>query len=81
MSAWAWVAVAVLGGSGALARFFVDGLISWRSEFGHHAWWSRRIGAAICESSIPFWERVTEGSLDVLGATSNSDTETTCPAS
>jgi CrcB protein len=32
MSAWAWVAVAALGGSGALARFFVDGLISWRSE-------------------------------------------------
>ena len=30
MSAWAWVAVAVLGGVGAIARFLIDGRISQR---------------------------------------------------
>jgi CrcB protein len=30
MSVWVWLGVAVLGGAGALLRFFVDGLISAR---------------------------------------------------
>lgn len=30
MSAWAWVAVALLGGAGAIARFLIDGRISQR---------------------------------------------------
>jgi CrcB protein len=30
MSAWAWAAVAVLGGVGAIARFLIDGQISQR---------------------------------------------------
>jgi acyl-CoA dehydrogenase len=43
-------------------------LWSWRSEFGHHAAWSRRLGAAICALDAPFWERVTSGELDVLSS-------------
>ncbi len=30
MSTWAWAAVAVLGGVGAIARFLIDGQISQR---------------------------------------------------
>jgi CrcB protein len=31
VSVWAWVLVAVLGGSGSVARFLVDGLVSERA--------------------------------------------------
>ncbi|HEY1687299.1 MAG TPA: fluoride efflux transporter CrcB [Solirubrobacteraceae bacterium] len=31
MSAWAWIAVALVGGLGAIARFLVDGLLAARA--------------------------------------------------
>ncbi|MFN3735796.1 acyl-CoA dehydrogenase family protein [Hydrogenophaga sp.] len=38
-------------------------LWSWRSELGHQAWWSDRLGAAVCASDVPFWHAVTAGEL------------------
>lgn len=58
-------------------HFSTRRLWSWRSEFGHHAWWSRRIGAAVCASATPFWERVTSGDVGVLCAPARHTTETT----
>lgn len=57
-------------------QFSTRRLWSWRSEFGHHAWWSRRIGAAVCSSDAPFWEQVTAGHVDVLSSISNPTKET-----
>ena len=57
-------------------HFSTRRLWSWRSEFGHHAWWSRRIGAAVCGSDVPFWEQVTAGHVDVLSSISNPTKET-----
>jgi len=44
-------------------HFATRRLWSWRSEFGHHGWWSARIGAAVCRSGAPFWDSVTSGRL------------------
>ncbi len=44
-------------------HFLSRRLWSWRSEFGHHAWWSGRIGRAVRESDRPFWHLVTQGEL------------------
>lgn len=44
-------------------HFLSRRLWSWRSEFGHHAWWSGRIGRAVRESEQPFWHLVTQGEL------------------
>ena len=44
-------------------HFATRRLWSWRSEFGHHGWWSARIGAAVCRSDAPFWDSVTSGRL------------------
>ena len=44
-------------------HFATRRLWSWRSEFGHHGWWSARIGAAVCQSDVPFWDSVTSGRL------------------
>jgi acyl-CoA dehydrogenase len=44
-------------------HFATRRLWSWRSEFGHHGWWSARIGAAVCQSGVPFWDSVTSGRL------------------
>lgn len=51
-------------------HFMTRRLWSWRSEFGHHGWWSRRIGAAICTSGQPFWRCVTDGHIDIFPSTS-----------
>lgn len=56
-------------------HFLTRRLWSWRSEFGHHDWWSRRIGAAVCASDQPFWYGVTSGCIDVLPPTQSSPTE------
>lgn len=53
-------------------HFSTRRLWSWRSEFGHHAWWSRRIGAAVCASDTPFWEGVTSGNASVLSFPTSS---------
>ena len=58
-------------------HFLTRRLWSWRSEFGHHGWWSRRIGAAVCTSDQPFWHGVTSGCIDVLAPTLSTATETT----
>ena len=50
-------------------HFMTRRLWSWRSEFGHHNWWSRRIGAAICASGQPFWHGVTDGHIDIFPST------------
>ncbi len=50
-------------------HFMTRRLWSWRSEFGHHGWWSRRIGAAICTSGQPFWRCVTDGHIDIFPST------------
>jgi acyl-CoA dehydrogenase len=47
-------------------HFSTRRLWSWRSEFGHHGWWSARIGAAVCRSGAPFWDSVTTGRLLLL---------------
>jgi acyl-CoA dehydrogenase len=47
-------------------HFVTRRLWSWRSEFGHHGWWSARIGAAVCRSDTPFWDSVTSGRLSLL---------------
>ena len=47
-------------------HFMTRRLWSWRSEFGHHGWWSRQIGAAICTSDQPFWSCVTAGEIDIF---------------
>ena len=47
-------------------HFVTRRLWSWRSEFGHHGWWSARIGAAVCRSGTPFWDSVTSGRLPLL---------------
>ena len=57
-------------------HFMTRRLWSWRSEFGHHGWWSRQIGAAICSSGQPFWNCVTDGRIDLLGPRSTTPAET-----
>ncbi len=47
-------------------HFSTRRLLSWRSEFGNHAWWSRRIGAAVCRNEAPFWPVLTTGRLPIL---------------
>lgn len=58
-------------------HFATRRLWSWRSEFGHHGWWSARIGAAVCRSGVPFWDSVTSGRLalpDKLSTTRRTET-------
>lgn len=56
-------------------HFLTRRLWSWRSEFGHHGWWSRRIGAAVCASDQPFWHGITSGGINVLPPTHSISTE------
>lgn len=49
-------------------HFSTRRLWSWRSEFGNHAWWSERIGAAICKKGAPFWPALTAGHLPILAS-------------
>lgn len=56
-------------------HFLTRRLWSWRSEFGHHGWWSRRIGAAVCAGDQPFWHGVTSGCINVLPLTQQIPTE------
>lgn len=58
-------------------HFLTRRLWSWRSEFGHHGWWSRRIGAAVCASDHPVWHGVTSGCIEVLPTTRSITTEMT----
>lgn len=44
-------------------HFTTRRLWAWRSEFGHHGWWSRAIGAAVCNGHQPLWSAVTESAL------------------
>jgi acyl-CoA dehydrogenase len=45
-------------------------LWSWRSEFGNHAWWSRRLGNAVCAGGADrLWPTITAGTLGILDDT------------
>ena len=57
-------------------HFMTRRLWSWRSEYGHHGWWSRRIGAAMCTSGQPFWSCVTDGCIDIFPPTPAIPAET-----
>jgi len=46
-------------------HFATRRLWSWRSEFGHHGWWSMRIGQAVRRGDAPFWHMVTEGTFEL----------------
>lgn len=55
-------------------HFATRRLWAWRSEFGHHAWWSRAIGAAVCSADRPFWSAVTDGALPLRPRTPTPET-------
>ena len=48
-------------------HFATRRLWSWRSEFGHAGWWTRLIGAMVCNAGRPFWEIVTGSEVIGLG--------------
>lgn len=48
-------------------HFATRRLWAWRSEFGHHGWWSMRIGQAVRRGTEPFWHLVTDGAVAISG--------------
>jgi acyl-CoA dehydrogenase len=56
-------------------HFATRRLWSWRGEFGHHAWWSRRLGAAICGNGDRLWPTITDGRLPIFDTNRTSSLE------